>query len=143
MSDMGEDNSLEEDIGLRHRLFRDDPFWTDIPSWSRVERGTFADHKWQLKNSISRITELPKLLGQRIPKKELDVLMKDIAEGQKITPMNIRITPYIFSLINWEDPYNDPLRKTVSSLGKPVFYRIIRKPCPTPCTKTWTRRFPC
>ena len=104
-------------IGLRHRLFRDDPFWKDIPAWSTVDRREFADHKWQLKNSISRITELPKLLGQRIPKKELDVLMKDIVKGQERTPMNIRITPYVFSLIDWDDPYNDPLRKQFLPLG--------------------------
>ena len=105
------------DIGLRHRLFRDDPFWKDIPAWSRVDRDEFADYKWQLKNSISRITELPKLLGQRIPKKELDALMKDIQKGQEVTPMNIRITPYVFALIDWNDPYNDPLRKQFLPLG--------------------------
>ena len=105
------------DTGLRHRLFRDDPFWKDIPAWSAVERQEFADYKWQVKNSISRITELPKLLGQRIPKKELDVLMKDIQKGQELTPMNIRITPYVFALIDWNNPYDDPLRKQFLPLG--------------------------
>ena len=107
----------DSDIGLRHRLFRDDPFWQDIPAWSKVDRKEFADHKWQLKNSISRITELPKLLGQRMDKKELERLMKDIVRGQERTPMNVRITPYVFALIDWDDPYSDPLRKQFLPLG--------------------------
>ena len=37
--------------------------------------------------------------------------------GQKRTPMNIRITPYVFSLINWDDPLNDPLRKQFLPVG--------------------------
>ena len=109
--------SEDGDIGLRHRLFRDDAFWQNIPAWSQVERKDFADHKWQLKNSIARITELPKLLGGRLPKKELDVLMKDIVKGQELTPMNVRITPYVFSLIDWDDPYSDPLCKQFLPLG--------------------------
>ena len=38
-------------------------------------------------------------------------------KGQEITPMNVRITPYIFSLIDWDDPYNDPLRRQFLPLG--------------------------
>jgi lysine 2,3-aminomutase len=37
--------------------------------------------------------------------------------GQHITPMNIRITPYVFSLIDWDKPYEAPLRKQFLPLG--------------------------
>jgi lysine 2,3-aminomutase len=37
--------------------------------------------------------------------------------GLSKTPMNIRITPYIFSLINWKDPINDPMRKQFLPIG--------------------------
>ena len=98
---------------LQHRNFRNDDFWKEIPAWSNVSRGEFEDYKWQLKNSIVKIEQVEKVLGNRISK---DVI-EDMHAGQKITPMNIRITPYVFSLINWNDPVNDPLRKQFLPLG--------------------------
>lgn len=98
---------------LQHRLFRDDEFWKEIPGWASVSREEFGNHLWQAKNSIRKVEQLPKVLGKRLTKEVMD----DIIEGQKITPMNIRITPYVFSLINWEDPLNDPLRKQFLPMG--------------------------
>jgi len=98
---------------LEHRNFRNDDFWKDIPAWSGVTRGEFADYKWQLKHSISKVGQLEKVLGSRLDK---DVY-QDILEGQKRTPMNIRITPYIFALIDWDNPINDPIRKQFLPLG--------------------------
>ncbi len=92
---------------LEHRNFRDDSFWKEIPAWSSVESSDFADHHWQLKNSIRKVDQIQKILGSRCSKK----LIEDIREGVHFATMNIRITPYIFSLINWDDPYNCPLRK--------------------------------
>ena len=31
--------------------------------------------------------------------------------------MSIRITPYIFLLMNWDDPYNDPIRRQFLPVG--------------------------
>lgn len=98
---------------LQHRNFRNDDFWKEIPAWSNVSRGEFADHKWQAKNSISRVQQVEKVLGSRLKKE----VYEDILEGQKRTPMNIRITPYIFSLIDWDNPVDDPLRKQFLPLG--------------------------
>ena len=98
---------------LEHRNFRNDDFWTKIPGWSNVTRGEFADHRWQSKNSIRKVEQVQKVLGDRVSKE----FMEDLFAGQKITPMNIRITPYVFALINWEDPLNDPLRKQFLPVG--------------------------
>ena len=98
---------------LQHRNFRDDDFWKKIPAWGQVSRDEFADHSWQAKNSIRKVEHVEKVLGKLVH----DDLIKDIHEGQKRTPMNIRITPYIFALIDWQDPYNDPLRKQFLPLG--------------------------
>lgn len=98
---------------LEHRNFRNDDFWTKIPGWSSVTRGEFADHRWQSKNSIRKVDQVQKVLGSRVSKE----FMEDLHAGQKITPMNIRITPYVFSLINWDDPLNDPLRKQFLPVG--------------------------
>lgn len=98
---------------LQHRNFRNDDFWKQIPAWASVTRGEFADWKWQLKNSITRVEQIEKILGNRLQKD----FFADILAGMKKTPMNVRITPYIFSLINWDNPLDDPLRKQFLPAG--------------------------
>lgn len=98
---------------LEHRQFRDDEFWKEIPGWENIDRETFADAKWQLKSSIRKVEQVEKVLGDKVSKE----LMDDIRAGQHITPMNIRITPYVFSLIDWDNPIDDPLRKQFLPLG--------------------------
>jgi lysine 2,3-aminomutase len=98
---------------LEHRNFRDDEFWKKIPGWAQVTRAEFEDHHWQTKNSIRKVDQVEKVLGHLASAE----LMADIRKGQEITPMNIRITPYIFSLINWENAIQDPLRKQFLPLG--------------------------
>ena len=66
-----ETDDISNNIGLKHRLFRDDEFWQEIPAWSGVSRRKFSDHMWQLKNSVHKIAELPKLLKDRIPQKNI------------------------------------------------------------------------
>ena len=90
-----------------HRQFRDDEFWQQIPAWKNVSREQFADHAWQSKNSIKKLGQVREVLKDLIS----NHLYTDIQKGLERTPMNIRITPYVFSLINWQDPVHDPLRK--------------------------------
>lgn len=99
--------------GLEHRNFRDDDFWKKIPGWSNVSRDEFADHRWQLKNSVTKVAQVEKVLGNRISKE----LIADMMEGLHKTPMNIRITPYVFALIDWDNPVDDPLRKQFLPIG--------------------------
>jgi lysine 2,3-aminomutase len=35
----------------------------------------------------------------------------DVAEGFRRAPMSLRVSPYLLSLIDWDDPYGDPLRR--------------------------------
>jgi lysine 2,3-aminomutase len=98
---------------LQHRNFRDDEFWKKIPAWASVSRAEFGDHLWQLKNSIRKVDQVKKVLGPLVSNE----FMEDLMAGQKRTPMNIRITPYIFALIDWKDPLNDPLRKQFLPVG--------------------------
>ncbi len=104
---------MSGDKDFKHRQFRSDDFWKQIPGWADVSREEFADHRWQTKNSIRKIDQVAKVLGPRVS----EDFMEDLREGQKITPMNIRITPYIFALINWDNPTDDPLRKQFLPLG--------------------------
>lgn len=90
----------------RHE-FRDDEFWREIPAWRDVTREQFGDHLWQARTSIHSLKQVKATLGDRIE----DALLQDIEAGLKIAPMNIRITPYVFALIDWRNPVQDPLRK--------------------------------
>lgn len=92
---------------LDHRTFRDDEFWQLIPAWSDITREQFSDHHWQSKNAVRKLSNVKDVLGERVS----DDLIADIEAGLKIAPMNIRITPYVFSLIDWDNPVDDPLRK--------------------------------
>ena len=96
-----------------YREFKSDEFWRCIPAWKNVSREEFSSHVWQLKNTISKVEHVKKYLENKIS----ESFYNDIIDGQKITPMNIRITPYIFSLIDWDDPSNDPLRKQFLPIG--------------------------
>ncbi|MEC7276775.1 MAG: KamA family radical SAM protein [Bdellovibrionota bacterium] len=110
---MSEAKKLDKIQELEHRNFRDDEFWKKVPGWSSVTREEFGDHKWQLKNSIRKIEQVQKVLGELCTPE----LMSDLEAGQHRTPMNIRITPYIFALIDWKNPWDDPLRKQFLPLG--------------------------
>src|SRR4029077_17212423 len=39
-----------------------------------------------------------------------DSFYQDVAEGLKRAPMALRISPYLLSLIDWQEPYSDPIR---------------------------------
>ncbi len=102
--------SLEEGA---HRHFRTDDFWKTIPGWKDVTREEFGDHMWQMKHSIKKVEQVKTILGELCT----DKFYHDMLDGQHKTPMNIRITPYVFALIDWNDPDNDPLRKQFLPLG--------------------------
>lgn len=99
---------------MEHKLLKDNEFWREIPAWQSVDKKTFYDYQWQLKNSQTSIPMMEATL------KGLDInpqFYKDAMDAQLIAPMNLRITPYIFSLINWADPANDPIRRQFLPLG--------------------------
>ncbi|MBT8491571.1 MAG: KamA family radical SAM protein [Deltaproteobacteria bacterium] len=92
---------------LVHRQLRDDEFWRRIPAYADVDEPTFLDHKWQAKNSITKPDKLLAALQGLVPQSFYD----DVAEGFKRAPMSIRVSPYLLSLIDWKNPYEDPLRR--------------------------------
>ena len=93
--------------------FDNSEFWRKIPSWRKIDAETFGDHQWQLKNSITTIRKLKEATEGFVP----EIILKDIDEGLLKTHMNMRVTPYIFSRINWVNHIEDPLRKQFIPLG--------------------------
>jgi lysine 2,3-aminomutase len=98
---------------LAYRQLRRDEFWRSIPAYAEVSAETFLDHTWQSKHSITRTDKLLDALRGLVPA----AFIQDAAEGFRHAPMSVRVSPYLLSLINWSDPYHDPLRRQFIPLG--------------------------
>jgi lysine 2,3-aminomutase len=96
----------EEASALAHRDLRQGPFWHKVPAYRHVDEATFLDHAWQAKSSITRVAKLVETIQELVPPGFVD----DLEQGMKSAPMSVRVSPYIVSLIDWERPYDDPLR---------------------------------
>lgn len=92
---------------VSHREFLQDGFWTKIPAWQNVSEKDFYDSLWQMKNSITNLKQLKSTLHNLLDEN----FYKDVEQGLKNSPMAVRISPYVLSLIDWQNPYTDPLRK--------------------------------
>ncbi len=90
---------------LRHKDLKT-PDWRRIPSYADVTEEQFFDHHWQSKKSITRPDKLLDALRGMVS----DEFIKDATEGFRKAPMSVRVSPYLMSLIDWNDPYRDPLR---------------------------------
>jgi lysine 2,3-aminomutase len=91
---------------LLHKSMPEAPDWRRIPAYADVTEEQFLDHKWQAKKSITRTDKLLETLRGLVS----DEFIKDATEGFARSPMSVRVSPYLLSLIDWNDPYGDPLR---------------------------------
>jgi lysine 2,3-aminomutase len=91
---------------LTYRDLRRDAFWHEIPAYKDVSPEQFLDHTWQAKHSITRIDKLLATIQDLVTPE----FIKDAELGMKRAPMSVRVSPYILSLVNWREPYTDPLR---------------------------------
>jgi lysine 2,3-aminomutase len=98
---------------LSYKQLRRDEFWRKIPAYREIDEKTFLDANWQAKHSITRIDKLLDALQSMVPGSFID----DAAQGFKHSPMSVRVSPYLMSLIDWADPYNDPLRRQFIPIG--------------------------
>ncbi len=98
---------------LAHRDLLGGEFWRKIPAYAEVGEAEFLDHKWQAKHSI---TNIPKLLAT-LKGLVSDAFIADAERGFERAPMSVRVSPYLLSLIDWQNPYDDPLRMQFIPLG--------------------------
>ncbi len=96
-----------DESALVHRSFLEGPFWQKIPAYAKVTEDQFLDHKWQAKSSITNVQKLLAAVQDLVTPE----FYKDAESGFKHAPMSVRIAPYLLSLIDWTDPYRDPLRR--------------------------------
>ena len=88
-------------------------FWRTIPAWRDIDAETFGNFRWQQQNSITSVPGIQEVLqGLATPP-----MIADIEDGLLKTPMNVRLTPYIFSRIDWGKVENDPVRRQFLPLG--------------------------
>ena len=93
-------------VDLQHRDFIGGHFWQKIPAFQEVSKEEFYDTKWQNKNTVRKVEQLILLLEGLVA----DSFIEEVRAGMDKAPMNLSVSPYVLSLINWEDPINDPLR---------------------------------
>ncbi|MEE2753271.1 MAG: KamA family radical SAM protein [Candidatus Latescibacterota bacterium] len=96
-----------------HRLFRRDEFWRALPGYADVSSETFSSHLFQIRNSVTSVGKLMSVLGDRVS----SGFCKDLTCGLANAPMSIRLSPYLLSLIDWDNPQDDPIRKQFLPLG--------------------------
>jgi lysine 2,3-aminomutase len=102
-----------EPRALAHRDLRRGPWWRQIPAYRTINEATFLDHAWQARNSITKVAKLVETIQDMVPQG----FVLDLESGMKQAPMSVRVSPYIVSLIDWEHPYEDPLRTQFFPLG--------------------------
>lgn len=90
-----------------HRNLLGGEFWRKVPAYSDVTEQEFNDHNWQLKNSVTSVKHLVDTLREMVSAE----FIADLEGGFKKAPMAVRVTPYVLALIDWENPYGDPLRR--------------------------------
>ena len=96
-----------DDSALVHKQLLDGPFWRRIPAYREVSEEQFLDHRWQAKSSITNVPKLLAALQDLVDQS----FIADADEGFKHAPMSVRVSPYLLSLVDWSDPYRDPLRR--------------------------------
>ena len=95
------------------RTLDDTERWRSIPAWADVPRGMFLDHRWQEAEALTKPGDLRAVLGDRVS----DAFLADLEAGLARSPMSLRLSPYLASLVDWDDPVADPLRRQFLPLG--------------------------
>ncbi|TPV96119.1 MAG: KamA family radical SAM protein [Myxococcales bacterium FL481] len=99
--------------GLAHRDLLGGDFWRKIPAYADVDESTFLDHRWQAKHSITKPAKLVATMQDLVDER----FIADVHDGFRVAPMAMRISPYLIALIDWSDPYHDPIRTQFIPIG--------------------------
>jgi len=91
---------------LDHRDLLQGEFWRTIPKYKDVDEATFLNHIWQGQNSVKTTDELLDTIKDLVAPEFFD----DVREGFHRAPMAVRVSPYLLALIDWNNPYSDPIR---------------------------------
>lgn len=98
---------------LVHRELRGGDFWREVPAYRDVDEATFLDYRWQMKHSVTKVAKLLAALQDLAD----ESFIEDIREGFHHAPMSVRVSPYMIALIDWSNPYEDPIRRQFIPTG--------------------------
>ena len=93
-------------VDISHRDLRDDEYWRAIPAYADLRADEFHEHRFQSRNSVTSLKKLREVLGSLVS----EAFYRDVEQGLLRSPMSLRISPYLLSLIDWSEPAEDPLR---------------------------------
>ncbi|HZZ65397.1 MAG TPA: KamA family radical SAM protein [Candidatus Baltobacteraceae bacterium] len=98
---------------LEYKNVKQGEFWRDIPAYREIDEATFLDHLWQQKHAV----KTPEELLEAIKDLASPQFIADAKSGFALAPMAVRVSPYALSLIDWNDPYDDPIRRQFIPVG--------------------------
>lgn len=98
---------------LTHKDLLQGEFWRKIPAYKDVDEETFLSHLWQAKNSITTVDRLIETIQDIVDPQ----VIEDARAGFARAPMSVRVSPYMISTIDWNDPYTDPIRTQFLPMG--------------------------
>jgi lysine 2,3-aminomutase len=93
-------------------------WWRAIPAWRHLDPARFGDPRWQLEHSVHGLDALLELVGPSLP----PGFAADARAGMAAAPMALRLTPHALSLVDWSQPWEDPIRRQflpLDSEGEP------------------------
>ena len=82
-------------------------FWDNIPAYANLSAEAFLDPTWQLRHSIRSPQALLELIANQVD----SAFQYEVSAALQNNPMALRLTPYVVSLINWNNPWHDPIRR--------------------------------
>ena len=92
---------------LEYKNLKRGEFWRHVPAYKDVDETTFLDHLWQQKHAVKTAEELLEAIKDLASAE----FIADAQAGFARAPMAVRVSPYALALIDWNDPYDDPIRR--------------------------------
>ncbi len=92
---------------FEYKQLKQGEFWRHIPAYKDVDEATFLDHLWQQKNAVKTAQELLTTIKDVCTPE----FFADAEAGFQSAPMAVRVSPYAIALIDWNDPFDDPIRR--------------------------------
>lgn len=86
---------------------KNEEFWKKLNSYHLIDKETFTSEKWQVRNTLKNKEGLCAFLQKEASAEVAENFALSLAKN----PMQIRVSPYVLSLIDWHNLYNDPVRK--------------------------------
>ncbi len=107
MSEIVHKKPPAEAESFEYKDLRQGEFWRHVPAYREAGEATFLDHLWQQKHAVKTPEELLGTIEGLAPPE----FIADVKAGFRLAPMAVRVSPYAISLIDWNAPYDDPIRR--------------------------------